>query len=253
MPIPDPSITLPTPGDLRTCSHWSCLQRRPAAGPDPAALMQMLETVVESVAASMVLDTEVSGTPKPWDTYEDQFLQEFWTRVDFLADPPHPKRLSAEAEFRGLLCLELLNTRILPRLMASERLLLVNKRVRVAVPDGRGGKVSFAHSLGRVGWDQQAGIIRAYLWRIDDVQKIDWMAPLRQQQTGIVLQYLAKHYPGQRLASVQAYLVADTLIESECTPEDLRRMNLVLRAQALLVANRERNPLGPSPVTASRN
>jgi hypothetical protein len=121
------------------------------------------------------------------------------------------------------------------------------------VPDGQGGKVTFAHSLGRVGWDQKSGIIRAYMWRIDDLQKIDWMAPLRRQQTGIVLQYLAKHYPGQRLASVQAYLAADTLIESECTPEDLRRMDLVLCAQALLIADRERNPLGPPPVTASRN
>jgi hypothetical protein len=229
------------------------LQRRPAAGPDPAALMQMLETVVESVAASMVLDTEMSGTPKPWDTYEDQFLGAYWNRVDLLADPPYPKRLVADAEFRGLLCLQHLGTKILPRLVATERVLLVNKWVRVAVPDGQGGKVTFAHSLGRVGWDQKSGIIRAYMWRIDDLQKIDWMAPLRRQQTGIVLQYLAKHYPGQRLASVQAYLAADTLIESECTPEDLRRMDLVLCAQALLIADRERNPLGPPPVTASRN
>jgi hypothetical protein len=253
MSNPNRTFSLPTPGDLRTCSRWSCLQRRPAAGPDPAALMQVLETVVESVAASMVLDAEVTRTPKAPDAYEDQFLNQYWNRVELLADPPYPKRLLAETEFRGLLCLQHLGTKILPRLMATEQLLLVNKWVRVAVPDGQGGKVSFTHSLARVGWDQNAGIIRAYLWRIDDLQKIDWMAPLRQQQTGIVLQYLARHYPGQRLASVQAYLVADTLIESECTPEDLRRINLVLRAQALLVANRERNPLGPSPVTASRN
>jgi hypothetical protein len=254
-PMSDPNrtIPLPTPGDLRTCSHWSCLQRRPAVGPDPAAVMQTLEAVVDAVAASITMDAEVSGTPKPWETYEDEFLTQYWTRVDLLADPPHPKRLLAEAEFRGLLCLEQLCTRILPRLMASERPLLVNHQIRIAVPDGQDGKVIFRHSLARVGWDQTAGIIRAYQWRIDDPQHIDWMAPLRQQRTGIALQYLAKHYPGQRLASVQAHLLADTLIESECTPEDLRRINLVLRAQALLVANRERYPLGSPPVTAARN
>jgi hypothetical protein len=253
MTTPDSSFELPTPGDLRTCSHWSCLQRRPATGPDPAALMQMLETVVESVAASMVLDAEVSRTPKTPDVYEDQFLNQYWTRVDLLADPPYPKRLLAEAEFRGLLCLEQLGTRILPRLMASERLLLVNHRIRVAVPDGRGGKVHFGHNLARVGWDQTLGVIRTYYWRVDDLQKVDWTAPLRQQRTGIVLQYLATHYPGHQLASVQAHLIADTLIETPCTPEDLRRVDLTLRAQALLITDRERNPLGPPPVTAARN
>jgi hypothetical protein len=253
MTTPDRNLTLPTPGDLRTCSHWSCLHRRPATGPDPAALMQLLEAVVDSVAAMMVMDAEVSKTPKAWDAYEGEFLKEYWTRVEFLADPPHPKRLLAEAEFRGLLGLEQLHIRILPRLMASERPLVVNKGIQIALPNGHGGRVAFRHTVARVGWDEKVGVIRAYVWRIDDVQKIDWMAPIRQQRTGIVLQHLAHQYPGYRLASVQAYLLADTLIETPCTSEDLRRIDLTLRAQALLIADRERDPFGPPPLTATRN
>jgi hypothetical protein len=253
MTTPDRSFALPTPGDLRSCTHWSCLNRRPATGPDPAALMQLLESVVDTVAATMVMDAEVSKAPKTWDAYEDQFLQAYWPRVDFLAAPPHPKRLLAEAEFRGLLCLELLHTRTLPRLMASERPLLVNRRIRMRVPDGRGGQIIFTHTLARVGLDEQTGLIRAYTWRINEYQKRDWTAPLRWQQTGIGLQYLAKRYPGHRLASVQAYLLADVLMETPCTPEDLRRVDLTLRAQGLLLRDRERNPLGPPPVTASQN
>jgi hypothetical protein len=63
----------PTSGDVRTCNKWSCLQRVPAYGPDPAAVLQLVERVVQEVAARMVIDTEVNNAPEPWDTYEGQF------------------------------------------------------------------------------------------------------------------------------------------------------------------------------------
>jgi len=253
MTHPHRTVPVPGPGDLRTCANWSCIRRMPAHGPDPAALMQVLEAAVDAVAASIVKDAELAGTPKPQQAYEEQFLQAYWTGVEFLADPPQPKRLVAEAEFSGLMCLEQLHTRILPRLRAAERVLLVDQPIGVTVPDGGGGTVAFLHRLARVGADRETNLIRAYIWRIDDPCRIDWMMPVRRQRTAIVLRYLAERYPGHQLASVQAYLQRDVLIESACTPDDLRSLGLVLGAQALLIADRESAPLGRSPITASRN
>ena len=253
MTCPSRNFTLPIPGDLRTCSRWSCLKRQPAAGPDPAALFQLVEATVHTVAARIVLDTELAKSPQPADTYEGLYLDRFWAGVELLAEPKHPLSHLAEAEFRGLLCLEQLQNVLLPRFVAAEDLLLVNHAFQVPVPDGQSGEVVFQDRLARVSRDRETGTIKLYQWRTDDPFRMDWNPAERMEKTGLAMKVLAGRYPGHALTSVQVFLTGDVTQELSWSLEHFRGIDLMLSAKAMLIAAKGRHPLGPTPAWAARN
>ena len=252
MSKPFSPFTNPTTGDVRTCNKWSCLNRVPAYGPDPAVVLRLVDRAVQDVAARIVIDAEVNNAPEPWDTYEGMYLDQFWCGLE-LADTQYSRAFLEQAEFRGLLALEQLTSHVLPRLRQQENLLICNQPFAWRVPAGHAGTVTFKGRLARVGRDKTTDTIRLYEWRTGDYDAVDWLAHVRHQQTGLAMRWVQKRYPTYRLTSVQAYLVAGVTRERAWRPEDLRGVELVTRAQAMLIAEQDRTPLGQPPVPHGRN
>ncbi|HYL81757.1 MAG TPA: hypothetical protein VEU07_13140 [Candidatus Acidoferrum sp.] len=246
------SFTHPTPNDVRTCTEWSCLHRAPAFGPDPAVVLRLVDRVVQDVAARIIMDAEVHNAPEPWDTYEGQFLDQFWCGLGTV-DTEYSRAFLEQSEFRGLLALEQLVAKVLPRLLQEEQLLICNRPLAWRVPAGRDKTVAFRGRIARVGREKATGTIRLYDWLTGDYDALDWLTPIRHQQTGLAMRWLQKRYPTSQLTSVQTYLVADVTREQEWRAEDLRSVELVARAQAMIIAERDRAPLGQPPVPLGRN
>jgi hypothetical protein len=243
------NCALPTPGDIRTCNRWACLKRIPAPGVDPAALYQLVETCVRDVASVIIADTEEDASPRPMEEYEKMFLDEFWPGVLHLADPHYPKALLANAENRGAMCLQFLLERMLPRLMAEERLLLHHQQFTWNIPDGRGGELALRGRITRVAEHKASKILRVYDWHIENWDAIDWQAYVRHQRAGIAAGWVRSLYPDHQVHLVKAYLASDVTLESTWTAEEQRGLELILRAQAMLAACAASPCRPPDPVS----
>jgi hypothetical protein len=255
MAKPQRTVSLPGFGDVRTCNRWSCLQRVPHFGPDPAALHQLVERVVQEVASTAVLDIEVYDEPAPLAYYTGHFREAFWARIPDLATPKYPAVLLAVAERRGMICLTQLVTQVLPRLKTTERHLAHNQPFAWEIPDGKGGILAIPGVIDRLAEDRASSTIRAYEWRLEDYQSLDWMAPLRTQRIGVVLGWLQARYPGQETVYVEAYLASDVLHPSTRSAQDLRHLQLLLPLQAAHASGPEGDtmPFGALPVIRGMN
>jgi hypothetical protein len=234
MSISSRSMPLPTPGDVRTCNRWACLQRVQAPGLDPAALAQLVETVVREVAASIVCDFEEAATPKPFDAYAGLFLEQFWAGVPHLADPHYPQALLAAAENRGATCLQILVERMLPRFMTNERLLLHHQQFTWTIPDGRGGTLTLRGCITRLAEDRASTDIRVYDWHLEDWQSIDWQAYARHQRAEIAAGWARSKYPDRQVTIVKAYLASDVTLASTWSADEQRGLEIMLQAQTML-------------------
>ena len=242
------AMSVPVPGGV-------CLQRVPHFGPDPAALHQLVERVVQEVASTAVLDLEVYDEPAPIEYYTGHFREAFWARIPDLAAPKYLAVLLAAAERRGVTCLTQLVTQVLPHLKTTERHLAHNQPFAWEIPDGKGGVLTIPGVIDRMGEDRESGTIRAYEWRLEDFQSLDWMAPLRTQRIGVVLGWSQARYPGKETVYVEAYLASDVLQPSTRSAQDLRHLQLLLQLQAAHANEKDADglPFGALPVIRGMN
>ncbi len=236
-------MSAPVPGGV------ACSGSR-TSRPDPAALHQFVERVVQEVASTAVLDIEVYDEPAPIEYYTGHFREAFWARIPDLTAPKYPAVLLAAAERRGVTCLTQLVTQVLPRLKTTERHLAHNQPFAWEIPDGTGNTLAIPGLIDRLAEDRESGTIRAYEWRLEDFQSLDWMAPLRTQRIGVVLGWLQARYPGHEAVYVEAYLASDVLQPSTRSAQELRHLQLLLQLQAAHASGPEcgRMPFGALPV-----
>lgn len=244
-------LHLPSTMDIRTCSRWACLNRIPGSGPDPAVLSHHIQRTVTDVAATVIEDAEVKGSLQATEHYVTAFLDRYWPVIPTLVGPEYPKSLVAVEEEKGVICIETLVERVVPRLQYAERLLAHAQSFEWRIPDGAGGELVIPGVIARLGEDRLTGTLRIYEWQIEQ-QKFPYLhAFLRFQQTGVALGWLRSQYPDREVVYSEVSLLSDTAWEWSRTAQELHLLEGLLQQQADQAE--PLRPFGVPPVQFGRN